>query len=118
MTDAEVQLAKANATIDAIHANMSRTFDKRLTQSYVKRDMAAAAIALARDNISRNDFPQARIHANAAYHEANASYYEAVDTEKRIANPLNYLPVPVATPVFAVLGATLFVLVSERRMRR
>jgi hypothetical protein len=117
VADAEEQLGKVNDTIDAIHANLSRTFDRRLNQSYMKRDNALSDIALARDKISQGDFPVARGYAYAAKEEANASYYEALDAERRMANPLNSLPVPVAIPVIAVLGAGLIILVSGRRMR-
>jgi hypothetical protein len=104
VADAEIQITKANDKIDAIHANLSRPFDERLTQSYLKLDLATADIALAKNNISQSDFPQARIHAYTAYDEANASYYEALDTQKRMANPLNSAPVSVAVPLFAMLG--------------
>jgi hypothetical protein len=115
---AEVQLAKANATIDAIHTNLSRTIDKRLNNSYMMRDRAASGIALARDNITQGNFSQAGILAEIASEEADVSRYEALDAEKRMADPLNSLPVPAAIPVIAVLGAGFVILISGRRMRR
>jgi hypothetical protein len=110
VADAENQLNKANNTIDTIHANLSSSNDKRLSRSYAKRDAAISDIALARDKITQGDFPLARGYAYNAYEEANASYNEAVDAEKRIANPLNALPLSLPVTCLAVLGALLIVM--------
>jgi hypothetical protein len=110
VVDAENQLNKANNTIDTIHANLSSTYDKRLSKSYAKRDAAISDISIGRDKIARGDFPLARGYAYNAYEEANASYYEALDAEKRMADPLNALPLSLPVTCLAVLGALLIVM--------
>jgi cell division septum initiation protein DivIVA len=118
VADAEEIIGKANNTIDSIHANLSKSFDERLTQSYVKRDNALADIAISRDRISQGDFPVARGYAYNAYDEANASYYEALDAERRMADPLKLSQVPVALLITAVLGGGIAVMVSRWRTRK
>ncbi len=110
VADAESRLNKANNTIDTIHANLSSSYDKRLSRSYAKRDAAISDLAIGRDKIARGDFPLARGYACNAYEEANASYYEALDAEKRMANPLNALPLSLPVTCVAVLGALLIVM--------